>query len=187
MGGFKILSVARTILLFLLSPFWLAGCASVGVITDPAQSLASDEAIVLTRISTLEGRIILSGGGFDDVYNAPVSEAMRTIALKDGDNFIALRVKKDQQYKLGRYYMRGFGQVVVSFNKDPISFQSSSETMTYIGDIVIDPQFSANAYQGVRVGLVDREVETIAQMKQKYPLLFEKYQYRKMLATRGQP
>lgn len=186
MGGLQVLPRARVVLWVLLLPLWLNGCASVGVITDQTQSLATDEAIILARISAPEGRIILSGGGFDDIYNAPVSEAMRTIALKDGDNLVALRVKKGQKYKLGRYYMRGFSQVAVSFNKDAITFEPSSETMTYIGDIAIAPQFSSKAYEGVRLGLEDREAETIAQLRQKYPVLFEKYAYKKLLASRAQ-
>lgn len=186
MGGFQVLVRARTVLWVLLLPLWLIGCASVGIITDQTQSLGTDEAIVLVRISAPEGRVILSDGGFDDIYNAPLSEAMRTITLKDGDNLVVLRVKKGQKYRFGRYYMRGFSQVVVSFNKSPIAFEPSPETMTYIGDIVIDPKFSSKAYEGVRLGLEDREAETIAQLRQKYPVLFEKYQYKKLLASRVQ-
>ncbi|HEX4985033.1 MAG TPA: hypothetical protein VFV71_03065 [Burkholderiales bacterium] len=159
----------------------LAGCASTMVIKDQNQPLGPDDAIVLTKINASAGNLVLSTGGMDDIYTAPIAEAGRSVDLEDGDNLLALRLKKGQTYKVARYSMRAFYGTVFSF-KDPLKFTPAPEGMIYIGDILLDPQFSSAHITGVRSGVADNEVETIKQLRQKYPALFEKYRYQKALA-----
>lgn len=173
----RYLSIVVTVLLV-----WLLGsCTSTMVIKDQNEPLGPDEAIVLAKINASAGNLVLSTGGMDDVYLAPIAEAGRSITLEDGDNLLALRLKDGQSYKFARYYMSAFGQLMFSF-KEPIKFTPTADAMTYIGDIALDAQFSATHITGVGSGVTDNEMETIKQLKQKYPVLFEKYRYQKVLA-----
>lgn len=159
----------------------LGGCASGMLIQDQNQALGPDEAIVVARINASAGSLVLSTGGMDDIYTAPIAEAGRSIKLVDGDNLIALKLKKGQTYKLARYYMRAFSQAVFSF-RQPLTIRPIADGITYAGDIVLDPQFSSTHITDIRSGVTDNESQTIAQLRQKYPALFAKYRYQKSLA-----
>lgn len=159
----------------------LGGCASTMLIGDQSQALGPEEAIVVARINAPAGSVVLSTGGMDDIYTAPIAEAGRSINVVDGDNLVALRLKKGQTYRIARYYMRAFSQTVFSF-RQPLTIKAATDGITYVGDIVLDPQFSSTHITGVRSGVTDNESQTIAQLRQKYPVLFEKHRYQKSLA-----
>lgn len=168
----------RSSTIALLTTF-LFGCTTVGLIEDQNESLGPNEVILLARVTSPKSSIVLSTGKLDDIYNAPVSEMLRSISLQEGENLLAIKVKKGEIYKISRYH--AFGRVA-DFTKGPFLFQPAEEGMTYIGDIVLEPNFLRKPTM-VNMRVIDNEQKTVELLKQKYRALFERYQYQKIVPS----
>ena len=88
-----------------------------------------------------------------------IKDLLKVVPLKSGKAYISRIHKGDYFVKLDPYY----------FNIEP-------GTVTYIGDLYINWNLKGHFAQ---IRIIDNEDETIAEAKQKYPLVFEKYLYKK--------
>jgi len=61
-------------------------------------------------------------------------------------------------------------------------FNVEAGTMTYVGDLVIEWTAEKGGV-GARIIAIDREEETMAEVKKLYPWIFSKFPYRKSIAN----
>jgi hypothetical protein len=92
-----------------------------------------------------------------------IKDLLKVVPLNSGKAYISkiYPVKYRGFYKLEPYY----------FNIEP-------GTITYIGDLCIDIYIERGL---AHIKIIDKEDETIAEAKQKYPWIFKKYPYKKSI------
>jgi hypothetical protein len=140
----------------------------------PDASLRKDEGILITKIRTniIGSRIYIHGK--DETWPlamlAPVQapEDLRVIKIKSGTSYFSKMIR-------GETFVWG-----------PLNyFNIEAGTITYVGDLVVE--WSAEK-EGVvaRIIAIDREEETMAEVKKLYPWLFLKFPYRKCIANADQ-
>jgi hypothetical protein len=110
-----------------------------------------------------------------------------------------IRAKKGETYHLGYYFSsHAIGSDLYYFERQ-FEVQAPAEGIAYVGDIVLDISIRGaggssglqpgstvkNVYGGRKSSIEDNESETIPQLKSRYPALFDRYSYQKMLAKQA--
>ncbi|HWR57986.1 MAG TPA: hypothetical protein VN328_03780 [Thermodesulfovibrionales bacterium] len=148
--------------------FCLEGCGIRATSNIDQQELMSDdEGILVTKVRTNinNSSVLIHRKGdkwpvanLDDIQGP---EDLRVIKIRGGEAYFS---------KLFRD--KGFMWCPVSY------FTIQPNAITYVGDLVTEWVYEEG---GVRANilLIDREAETVAEAKKRYPFIFEKYPYRK--------
>jgi hypothetical protein len=148
--------------------FSLQGCIIAPTANiDQQERMSDDEGILVTkiRVNIKNTSVLIHRRGekwpiayLDDIQGP---EDLRLIKIRGGE----------------AYFSKLFKDKV--FIWCPVSyFTIEPNTITYIGDLVTEWVYEEG---GVRANIliIDREAETVAEARKKYPLVFEKYPYRK--------
>jgi len=143
------------------------------------------------------GKLVLSSGGAikpGPVYlsKPSIEEGEAPIKLGSGGNsVVALRLKKGKTYHLGRYNNEMNVGDTYMFS-DQLNIKTPDDGIAYIGDIILDISAkggdliggpgSSSVIGGRGSRVIDNESETVGELKQKYPALFQRFRYQKLLA-----
>jgi hypothetical protein len=147
-----------------------------GCITKPTHNISKyaefddNEGILITKIRTniKDSRITIheKDEKWPRASFSPVKapEDLRVIKIKSGKLFFSKFFNKKDSFIFGQknYFIIEPG------------------TITYIGDLVVEWVVKDGGI-GANILLIDREDETVAEAKEQYPWIFEKYPYRKSI------
>lgn len=156
----------------IIAMYLFSGCASPNPNISQETLPNESEGLLITKVHTnwrLVG-IFIMGEGDTGSHIAKLSgpnEDLKVIAIKGGRSFISLVKRYSYPYN---YLTR----------PEPKYFVIEPGTATYIGDLFIN--WVADGALGAgrtEVTLVDMEAKTMAEAKEKYPWVFERYPYRK--------
>jgi hypothetical protein len=151
----------------LLSLIFLSGCITILSNVSENTIVETDDGIIVTRIRTnvTDSAIYINKKG----ESAP---AYTWDPVRPGEN---IRVVKIRQ---GDYF---FGKILhhdgYVWSKCE-HFTVNPGTIHYIGDLVVEWKTDNNSILAY-ILTIDRETETMAEVKEQYPWLFEKYAYEK--------
>ncbi|UCG77776.1 MAG: hypothetical protein JSV21_09380 [Nitrospirota bacterium] len=167
----------RSRFVILLSSFFIlftimifTGCATFPVTDVTSRTLLDvDEGILITKIRTNVNNSYIYIHGKDEkwpwVKFKPVKapEDLRVIKIKSGESNFSKFFRGDSFVWGDRNY-----------------FFIKPGTITYVGDLVVEWS-SESGGPAAYILLIDREDETVAEAKEKYPEIFEKYPYFKKI------
>lgn len=157
-----------------------------------------------TVIQNQPGVLTLSSGGrpiseITFITRPQKEEGEIPVHLRDGNSVVLIRAKKGKAYHLGYYFSSDSISSDLYYFEDRFDFSAPNEGISYVGDIILDISiagassgaslsgYTENVYGGRKSHVEDNERETMSLLRSKFPGLFEKYPYSKLLAQQKDP
>jgi hypothetical protein len=185
-------TILKLIIFLILSAFAFNCCSKN--ISKNTTSLSPKKGILITKFhSNIDTISVFIARDPKDIFQLKVTELRDWKTVKyfekdpndiSGAKTTKFKVIKDSlkviPFKGGKAYISKVhqGKYGGFIELEPYYFYIEPGAVTYIGDLCIDWYIDGSFAQ---IRIIDNEEETIAEAKQKYPWVFEKYLYKKSI------
>lgn len=155
----------------IMSGILLSGCATLDV--SDSEQIRDNEGVLLTSVHGV------STNGKLHIHADHIGLPYAIFEVVDGVQLRAVKVKSAEHLRFSSYRS---GNRSATFRNQKFLFSIGPGTITYIGDIYIRESDGYPA--SVQLVVQDREAETLAEARQRFPSLFSRYRYVKGVAIK---